>query len=68
MTALTSMWYLETSSTVNLDKTRKSRANVPHEQTRKEFVKKAYNKALTILKPAEVLFDGLCVEGEGFER
>lgn len=52
---------------VNLDKTRKSRANIPHEQTRKEFVKNAYNKALTILKPAEVLFDGLCVEGEGFE-
>jgi hypothetical protein len=46
---------------------RKSRAEVPHEETRKEFFKRQYNKALTILKPVEVMFDGLAVEGEGFE-
>jgi len=52
---------------MNLDKTRRSRATVPGEEPHKDGVKRANSKALTILKPAEVFFDGLCVEGAGFE-
>ena len=52
---------------MNLDKTRKSRATVPGEEPHKDGVKRVYSKALSILQPAEVLFDGLCVQGAGFE-
>ena len=40
---------------LNLDKVKQSRQHLPGEQTRKQWAKQAYSKALTILQPSEVL-------------
>ena len=40
---------------LNLDKVKQSRQHLPGEQTRKQWAKQAYSKALAILQPSEVL-------------